>query len=159
MKLIFFRLAVKISFGHRFPLAAMFPGHLYLQFDSICLDEICDSFCHFITACFNSLFLLGSWQIILSFEHELFHLLWLGKKVGIYNGFYWFSRNLRTKRSKSQPKEIYRVSWWWPWERVREEELVGEEQILWHIFIGDPNWSYSFFFFLFFFKSWINSFF
>ena len=139
MKLFYFCLAVKISFGHRFPLVAMFLGHLYLQLDSICLDEICGSSCHFITACFNSLFLLGSWQIILSFEHELFHLLWLGKKVGIYNGFYWFSRNLRTKRSKSQPKEIYWVSWWWPWERVREEELVGEEQILWHIFIGDPN--------------------
>uniref|UniRef100_A0A2N9INI5 Aminotransferase-like plant mobile domain-containing protein n=1 Tax=Fagus sylvatica TaxID=28930 RepID=A0A2N9INI5_FAGSY len=40
MKPLYFRLAVKISFGHRFPLAAMFLGYLYLQLDSVCLDEI-----------------------------------------------------------------------------------------------------------------------
>jgi hypothetical protein len=54
MKPLYFRLAIKISFGHRFPLATMFLGYLYLQLDSICLDEICDGFCHFITTCFNT---------------------------------------------------------------------------------------------------------
>uniref|UniRef100_A0A2N9GMW1 Aminotransferase-like plant mobile domain-containing protein n=1 Tax=Fagus sylvatica TaxID=28930 RepID=A0A2N9GMW1_FAGSY len=54
MKPLYFRLAVKISFGHRFPLAAMFLGYLYLQLDSICLDEICGGSCHFITTCFNT---------------------------------------------------------------------------------------------------------
>jgi hypothetical protein len=54
MKPLYFRLAVKISFGHRFPLAAMFLGYLYLQLDSICLDEIRGGSCHFITTCFNT---------------------------------------------------------------------------------------------------------
>ena len=54
MKSVYFRLAVKISFGHRLPLAAMFLGHLYLQLDSICADEVCDGSCHFITTCLNS---------------------------------------------------------------------------------------------------------
>uniref|UniRef100_A0A2N9I6J8 Aminotransferase-like plant mobile domain-containing protein n=1 Tax=Fagus sylvatica TaxID=28930 RepID=A0A2N9I6J8_FAGSY len=47
MKPLYFRLAVKISFGHRFPLAAMFLGYLYLQLDSICLDEVRGGSCHF----------------------------------------------------------------------------------------------------------------
>uniref|UniRef100_A0A2N9HMF7 Aminotransferase-like plant mobile domain-containing protein n=1 Tax=Fagus sylvatica TaxID=28930 RepID=A0A2N9HMF7_FAGSY len=54
MKPLYFRLAVKISFGHRFPLAAMFLGYLYLQLDSVCLDEIRGGSCHFITTCFNT---------------------------------------------------------------------------------------------------------
>ena len=54
MKPLYFRLAVKISLGHRFPLAAMFLGHLYLQLDSICFDEVRSGSCHFITTCFNS---------------------------------------------------------------------------------------------------------
>uniref|UniRef100_A0A2N9IU29 Aminotransferase-like plant mobile domain-containing protein n=1 Tax=Fagus sylvatica TaxID=28930 RepID=A0A2N9IU29_FAGSY len=54
MKPLYFRLAVKISFGHRFPLAAMFLGYLYLQLDSICLDEVRGGSCHFITTCFNT---------------------------------------------------------------------------------------------------------
>uniref|UniRef100_A0A2N9J1V2 Aminotransferase-like plant mobile domain-containing protein n=1 Tax=Fagus sylvatica TaxID=28930 RepID=A0A2N9J1V2_FAGSY len=54
MKPVYFRLAVKISFGHRLPLAAMFLGHLYLQLDSICADEIRGGSCHFITTCLNS---------------------------------------------------------------------------------------------------------
>ncbi len=54
MKPLYFRLAVKISLGHRFPLAAMFLGHLYLQLDSICSDEVYGGSCHFITTCFNS---------------------------------------------------------------------------------------------------------
>uniref|UniRef100_A0A2N9FUA4 Aminotransferase-like plant mobile domain-containing protein n=1 Tax=Fagus sylvatica TaxID=28930 RepID=A0A2N9FUA4_FAGSY len=54
MKPLYFRLAVKISFGHHFPLAAMFLGYLYLQLDSICLDEIRGGSCHFITTCFNT---------------------------------------------------------------------------------------------------------
>uniref|UniRef100_A0A2N9JA03 Aminotransferase-like plant mobile domain-containing protein n=1 Tax=Fagus sylvatica TaxID=28930 RepID=A0A2N9JA03_FAGSY len=54
MKPLYFRLAVKISFGHHFPLAAMFLGYLYLQLDSICLDEIYGGSCHFITTCFNT---------------------------------------------------------------------------------------------------------
>jgi hypothetical protein len=54
MKPIYFRLAVKISFGHRFPLIAMFLGHLYLQLDSICSDEIRGGSCCFITTCLNS---------------------------------------------------------------------------------------------------------
>ena len=54
MKPIYFRLAIKISFGHRFPLATMFLGHLYLQLDSICSDEIRGGSCHFITTCLNS---------------------------------------------------------------------------------------------------------
>ena len=53
MKPLYFRLAVKISFGHHFPLAAMFLGYLYLQLDSICLDEICGGSCHFITYLFQ----------------------------------------------------------------------------------------------------------
>ena len=53
MKPLYFRLVVKISFGHRFPLAAMFLGYLYLQLDSICLDEICGGSCHFITYLFQ----------------------------------------------------------------------------------------------------------
>ncbi len=69
MKLIYFRLAVKISFGHRFPLAAMFLGHLYLQLDSICLDEVCSGSCQFITACFNS----SALQTFL-WEHSLNYL-------------------------------------------------------------------------------------
>ena len=51
MKPLYFRLAVKISLGHRFPLAAMFLDYLYLQLDSIYLDEICCGSCHFITIC------------------------------------------------------------------------------------------------------------
>ena len=54
MKPLYFRLAVKISFGHRFRLAAMFLAYLYLQLDSICLDEIRGGSCHFITTCFNT---------------------------------------------------------------------------------------------------------
>uniref|UniRef100_A0A2N9J8N8 Aminotransferase-like plant mobile domain-containing protein n=2 Tax=Fagus sylvatica TaxID=28930 RepID=A0A2N9J8N8_FAGSY len=54
MKPLYFRLAVKISFCHRFPLAAMFLGYLYLQLDSVCLDEIRGGSCHFITTCFNT---------------------------------------------------------------------------------------------------------
>ena len=54
MKSVYFRLAVKISFGHRLPLAAMFLGHLYLQLDSICVDEVRGGSCHFITTCVNS---------------------------------------------------------------------------------------------------------
>ena len=69
MKPLYFRLVVKISFGHRFPLAAMFLGYLYLQLDSICLDEICGGSCHFITTCFNtSMLQTFLWEHSLSYQ-------------------------------------------------------------------------------------------
>jgi hypothetical protein len=69
MKPLYFRLAIKISFDHRFPLTAMFLGHLYLQLDSICFDEVCGDSCHFITTYFNS----STLQTLL-WEHALSYL-------------------------------------------------------------------------------------
>jgi hypothetical protein len=54
VKPLYFRLAVKISTGNSFPLAAMFLGHFYTQLDLLHADEMAGESCHIVATVFNS---------------------------------------------------------------------------------------------------------
>uniref|UniRef100_A0A2N9I2E6 Aminotransferase-like plant mobile domain-containing protein n=1 Tax=Fagus sylvatica TaxID=28930 RepID=A0A2N9I2E6_FAGSY len=54
VKPLYFRLAVKISTGTSFPLAAMFLGHFYTQLDLLHADEMSGESCHFVATALNS---------------------------------------------------------------------------------------------------------
>jgi hypothetical protein len=128
MKPLYFRLAVKISFGHRFPLAAMFLGHLYLQLDSICLDEVCGGSCHFITTCFNS----SALQTFL-WEHSLNYQEIGNENSQIREKFRNMSRHILSRYPdlKVNLPLVYR----WVGLRVKDPDLVPsldfEECVVW----------------------------
>ena len=50
IKLLYFRLAIKISAGVSLPLAPMFLGHLYVQLDILRSDESQVGSCHIVTS-------------------------------------------------------------------------------------------------------------
>jgi hypothetical protein len=54
VKPLYFRLAVKISTGTSFPLAAMFLGHFYTQLNLLHADEMSGESCHFVATALNS---------------------------------------------------------------------------------------------------------
>ena len=131
MKPLYFRLVVKISFGHRFPLAAMFLGNLYLQLDSICLDEVCGGSCHFIIACFNS----STLQTFL-WVHSLNYLKLGNDNNQIREKFRNMSRHILSRYSDLEVNlaPVYR----WVGLRVNDPDLVPsldfEECIVWRLY-------------------------
>jgi hypothetical protein len=128
MKPLYFRLAIKLSFGHRFPLTAIFLCHLYLQLDSICLDEICGGSCHFITACFNS----SALQTFL-WEHSLSYLELGNDNSQIREKFRNISRHILSRYPNLELNLplVYR----WVGLRVKDPDLIPslnfEECIVW----------------------------
>jgi hypothetical protein len=54
MKPLYFQLAVKISIGTSFPLAAMFLVQFYTQLDLLHTDEMAGESCHTVATVFNS---------------------------------------------------------------------------------------------------------
>ena len=131
MKLLYFCLAIKISFGHRFPLAAMFLGHLYLQLDSICLNEVYSGSCHFITACFNS----SALQTFL-WEHSLNYLEIGNDNNQIREKFRNMSRHILSRYPDL--KVNLPLVYCWVGLRVKDLDLVPsldfEECIVWNLY-------------------------
>ena len=57
MKPLYFQLAIKISSGVSLPLAPMFLGHLYVQFDILWSDEDQAGSCHIVTSSVHNIIL------------------------------------------------------------------------------------------------------
>ena len=117
MKPLYFRLTVKIYFGHRFPLVAMFLGHLYLQLDSICFDKVRGGSCYFITTCFK----FSALQTFL-WEHSLNY-----QEVGNDNNQIWEKFRNMSRHILSRYPDL-RVNlplvYRWVGLRVKDPDLV-----------------------------------
>ena len=106
----------------------MFLGHLYLQLDSICFDEVRGGPCHFITTCFNS----SALQTFL-WEHSLNY-----QKVGNDNGqirerFKNMSRHILSRYPDLRVNLL--LVYCWVGLRVKDPDLVPsldfEECVVW----------------------------